>query len=245
MLRLDLEGVAPTKRLLDDQNALNAATDTAGPAVVKERGNAGYGSKAMRNRLAGAQDEKCGYCEERLRERAGEVDHIRPKDPSKYWWLAFSVRNLIAACRSCNNAKSSKFELQPGTTKLVARQKPWEVDEPSMLVDPTIEDPTPHITYRFELGEWRIAGITERGTWTVKELELDRDSFRIETNRYIADAMLPRALAYREAVAAGDRDAILGEITALRTLASADKPWTQLLRTVVDAVARGEWPPDR
>ena len=242
MLPLDREGLKPTKRLVDDQAALAAAKDANGPKVVKERGNAGYGSKDMRGRLAKSQHGKCAYCEERLRERAGEVDHIRPKDAAKYWWLAFSLENLVGACRSCNNAKSSKFELMPGTTKLVARQKPWTTPEPAMLLDPTVEDPRGDIEYRLEFGLWVIAGKTDRGKWTVTELELDRDSFRDDTNRYIRDAVLPRAIAYRNAIAAGDKAAISAAVRALKEIPRWDEPWTQLLQTVIDEVKAGNWP---
>lgn len=238
MISVSRPGLNGTQRLKDDQKQLAAVTDAGGPALVKDRGNSGYGSKAMRARLAAFQHEKCAYCEDRLRERAGEVDHVRPKD--SYWWLAFSLDNLVAACRSCNNAKGNKFQLVRGA-HLTPRQSPATTPEFPLLVDPTQDDPDLHLTYLFEFGAWRIAPLTDRGSWTIRELELDRDSFRIETNRYINDAVRPRAVAYFEALAAGDQQAAVKEIRAMRGLAPPDQPWTQLLRTVLAAVQAGEW----
>src|SRR4051812_49238117 len=110
MIKLDRSELAPTVALTRAQAGLDAAvTDAAGEAFVKARSKTSYTS--MQARLTAAQNRKCAYCEDYLRNRMIEVDHIRPKHASEYWWLAYSLRNLVASCRSCNNAKSNKWSL--------------------------------------------------------------------------------------------------------------------------------------
>lgn len=103
----------------------------------------------MRDVLATAQHGKCGYCEDFLRPRMTEIDHIRPKKSTHYWWLAYSPQNLLATCKTCNNTKGDQWQLEPGTAPLTPRKEPWQVPEPGMLIDPTVEDPGSHVTYRF------------------------------------------------------------------------------------------------
>lgn len=242
MIQLDLSQIAATPRLTQDQEALAAATDQAGPAIVKSRGSSGWSS--LRAQLWDAQNGKCAYCETCLEEVSNEVDHIRPKDSSKYWWLAFSVSNLLLACRTCNNVKRSHFELQPGVRKLSPRQEPWNSDEPAMLVDPTSEDPADHITYVYAGGRWRIAAAndSERGAWTISRLKLDRMTFNRRANRFVRLAVVPLVRQLNQAIAHADTGGIRRATAELTALATEDAEWTQLMRLVIDAVRKGQYP---
>jgi uncharacterized protein (TIGR02646 family) len=240
MIRLDLSSVQPTDRLRKDQAALAGRSDADGPDCVEARGSAGWGS--LRDELCRLQHWKCAYCEDYVAERDNEIDHIRPKDRDQYWWLAFSVSNLLLACRNCNNFKSNHWELQAGATKLTPRQEPWAVVEPAMLVDPSREDPSPHICYLFSGGEWRIAPRSDRGRWTIATLELDRMSFRREANEWVAEAIHPQIRELRCFESGRDKKGIDRVINDLVGLTRTQHKWSQLATTVVGAIRAGDYP---
>lgn len=240
MIRLDRGGLIPTPPLAKAQSDLAAATATkSGRAVVTSTDHSAWLS--VRPQLVAAQNKKCGYCEDYLRERMVEIDHVRPKKSSEYWWLAFSIENLVATCRSCNNAKSDRWELQPGTAKLAPRQTPWTVAETAMLVDPTSEDPDPHIGFIYAGQMWRIAALTDRGRWTIENLELDRDSFTYESNELIIDVIDPLAREVDAAKEALDRDRLTSGVDALKRLDKPRRRWSQMTRALTAHVVRGTY----
>ena len=234
MIQLPRAGLVATARLRQDQEALVAVPDAEGPAFVKSRGDAGY--KSMRGWLAQDQADRCGYCEDDLIERENEVDHIRPQDPAKYWWLAFSVPNLILACRACNNFKRNKWELEAGARRLEPREEPWTTAERAMLLDPTSEDPCPHFRYRYEGGRWRIAAASARGLWTIRALELDRDSFTRRANQWLRDAIDPRVLQLRRAEAEGDLATIRRVTAELADFTVPGRRWSHFASVIVAAI---------
>lgn len=235
MIRLSLAAVAPTVSLTNAQAALAATTDDdAGRRLVAMRSSRAYTSMSVR--LAQAQSYTCAYCEDYLRDRMIEVDHIRPKDPSGYWWLTYHQPNLVATCRSCNNAKSNKWELRRGSRRLRPREEPGAMSEAPMLVDPTVDDPYLHLTWVYAGGLWRISALSPRGRWTINALGLDRDSFLFESNEYIADVIDPVAAALWAAVQATDRDGFVDAMTTLQGLAAPTRKWSQLARVVLGHV---------
>lgn len=241
MIRVDTSGVVATPRLVGDQQALAQATDATGPATVKARGSAGW--KSLRPQLREAQRRKCAYCEDRVRDRMSEVDHVRPQSAAKYWWLAFSMPNLVLACRRCNGIKSDKFDLVWDTAMLAPRQEPWTCREAACLVDPTTDVPDDHITFVLAGGRWRIAAAnnSSRGAWTIAALELDGDDLNDEMDEYVSDVLDPLVLQYQIAVAASDRAAIARATDRLVRLALPEKRWTQLVRVVVEHVRAGTY----
>jgi len=195
----------------------------------------------MRPQLVAQQHNKCAYCEDYLRERMIEIDHIRPKKRDLYWWLAYSVENLVAVCRACNNMKSSKWELCSGGPQLIPRQKPWMTPEDAMLIDPTAEDPTQHLTYIYAKGKWRIAAMSPRGRWTIEKLGLDRDSFTHEANEFVLQAMDGHA---KEVEAAKLEQDSLRLRDALVDLLDFDRPeqrWRHLVQTVIRHIVNGTY----
>lgn len=240
MIRLQRDGLFETPQLAAARSRFaGATTDEAGIKVVADVSGAAWTS--MREQLFAAQHAKCAYCEAYLRPRMIEIDHIRPKKATHYWWLAYSIENLVAACRACNNAKSSRWALRNGTTKLTPRQQPWVTPEPAMLVDPTTDDPTPHLTYVFAGGLWRIAATSTRGRWTIENLELDGDAFTYEVNEFILQALDPYAREVEQAKRALDTERLS---EALAKLSSFDRPqqrWLQLVRTICGHVIAGTY----
>lgn len=234
MIPLLLGDVVPTVRLRKAQTALAATTDhDSGRQLVATRSAAAYTS--MRERLTAAQHRKCAYCEDYLRDRMVEVDHVRPKAPTSqvgYWWLAYSVSNLVATCRSCNNAKAQKWMVRPGSRRLRPRETPDGVTERAMLVDPTTDDPDKHLTWVYAGRLWRIAALTDRGRWTINALALDRDSFLFESNEYIVDVVDPPVEALRAAISDRDRLQFEAALTRLDELHAVGRRWSQLVRVL-------------
>lgn len=108
--------------------------------------------------------------------------------------------------------------------------------ERAMLVDPTTEDPRPHFTYRYEGGRWRIAAATDRGLWTIRSLELDRDSFTRRSNEWLHDAFDPRVLQLRRAEAEGDLETIRRVVGELAEFTVPGKRWSHFASVVVAAI---------
>ena len=71
--------------------------------------------KLLRKVLGGVLDNKCWYCESRLKRSPTPIDHYRPKNnvneaPNHggYWWLAYSWKNYRFACSHCNSYGSAQ-----------------------------------------------------------------------------------------------------------------------------------------
>jgi len=229
VIPLDTSVVVETAALVAAQTEMNGSADAEGPGVVKRLAAAW---QSMAPGLHAVQSKKCAYREDLLKERSSEVDHVRPKQI--YWWLAFKLRNLLYACRSCNNAKSSKWALQAGVLPLAPRDEPWDVPEPAMLVDPTVDDPDVHLTFVQRGGEWRIAGQTDRGIWTITNLELDRDSFTRDSNWIATEVLTPEVARLKAAIVSGDAGAYEESRRRLERWAGPDNRYSQFVRTVVE-----------
>ncbi|MFT4189150.1 MAG: HNH endonuclease [Aeromicrobium sp.] len=193
----------------------------------------------MRDVLTKEQHDKCGWCERLLDDAAIEIDHIRPKSKQKYWWLAFEERNLLAACRSCNNKKRSEWPLLPGASMLSPRQLPWLVLERAAIVDPTVEDPSPHFVFLDLGGRWRVVGATERGRRTVEVLALDRDRLSGIMTARVRQVIQPVISAAEQAFAAGDQARWTQETNLLNEFCGPDAEFSGLARHLVrEMVAR-------
>jgi uncharacterized protein (TIGR02646 family) len=230
VIRADTSSVAETNSLRAAQERIDAATDEEAIRQVSVRRGAWL---TVRETLAQAQFGKCAYCEEILRERATEVDHVRPKSRLRYWWLAFQVRNLLATCKSCNNAKGERWEVAPGARRLVARELPWDVNERAMMVVPTTDDPSEHLTYDWRQDQWHVASLTRRGFWTIGNLELDRDSYRRTINALYRDQIEPEVQRLKAAAAAGDRSAFEHARDNLTAWSRSDQPYAAFTRVAI------------
>ncbi len=126
-----------------------------------------YGRTDVKEALAALFAGKCAYCEYRINGAPFDVEHYRPKGgvleddgtiSDGYWWLASEWSNLLPACQDCNRAryhpvpgggeakfgKENKFPLinTPRSTGLGG-----EAAEAPALLNPTIDDPRPHIAF--------------------------------------------------------------------------------------------------
>jgi hypothetical protein len=175
--------------------------------------------KKMRQVFLDAFEGKCAYCEAKitLDQHGGDVEHFRPKGRVTgndgrtimirarggglkphpgYPWLAYDWRNLLPACRACN---------QPGKTRAKKTVGKWdrfpvgrfrasapgeEQRERHLLIHPIFDDPERHLVLDPITGimGWR----TKRGEACVDLLDLNREGLP-ETRRsvYLAvDAQL-------------------------------------------------------
>ena len=110
-----------------------------------------------------SQYGKCCYCERTQDKRATDVEHFRPKveveeaeDHPGYWWLAYSWRNLLIACKICSQEyEKSKFPLKPGSKRACEENSALDEEKP-ILINLLEEDPRE--IYRLRYGEFAVHG---------------------------------------------------------------------------------------
>lgn len=183
-----------------------------------------YGAPTVKNALKAMQFEKCAYCEGKFAAFCyGDVEHYRPKGYSQqkrggpatrpgYYWLAYAWENLSCSCEPCNRKrKLNVFPLEdPGKRATgpigIAEERP-------LLLDPTGEDPRPHVRFRANVAEKASA----RGQASIDLFALDR----VELNGARAEH-LSRVRMLEKVVALGARPAADGDVKALAQEAAAE-----------------------
>ncbi len=141
-----------------------------------------YGHKSVKGALDTAQHGKCCFCESKVKPTAhGDVEHFRPKGGYRqtadqqlerpgYYWLAYDWPNLYFSCQICNQSyKKNLFPLLDPTTR-ARNHHHDEAEEDAIFIDPGLEDPETHITFRAEFA----FGKTNRGKETIEFLGLNR-----------------------------------------------------------------------
>lgn len=243
MIKLDRLTVVATTALVNAQNSLAGMTDTVA-ATFSDASTANAAWLSMRDGLRLAQHYKCGWCETFLQERAEEVDHIRPKGKTQYWWLVVTVENLLLACRSCNNLKSDKWPLRSGAA-LVPRQLRSSAHERALAFDPTFEDPSADLTFVFAGGEWRVTGLSHlgRGAGTIDLVSLDRDGLRRAQQDYVTNTLDPVIRQMQAAVKAQDRQGFQDALIRLRNFTLPTKQWSALSTAVLREAQRFRYEP--
>lgn len=145
------------------------------------------------------QHYKCCYCEHDIRLQGQDVEHYRPA--SRYWWLAWSWKNLLFACQNCNRwAKNDLFPLDVTSTPLAVEAEPPGSEVP-FLVNPSDEDPMAAIHFRFEpsRNQWIAAGRAgdERGAITVALLKLNAQDLVEQRQKHLDNVIFPDVLRIR------------------------------------------------
>ena len=115
-----------------------------------------YGHRIIRHTLAAMSSRKCFYCERKLDEEKGEVDHYIEvaEAPEK----AFKWENLYLSCRDCNGGKL------PNSSIPVA-----DCLDPC---DPAV-DPAEHLTFDDDV--IRPKNESLKGAQTIRKYQLDRE----------------------------------------------------------------------
>ncbi len=116
-----------------------------------------YAHREIRDTLAAMSFHKCFYCETKLRDSEGEVDHYIEvtEEPAR----AFDWDNLYLSCHDCNKRK-----LPNAMLPVVACLDPCAPEE----------DPASHLT--FDDDYIRPKAGSARGTQTIRKYQLDRDA---------------------------------------------------------------------
>lgn len=154
---------------------------------------------------------KCAYCEAFYAPTMpDDVEHYRPKAAIRdegrvtkpgYWWLAMAWSNLLPSCADCNRAraqeiegagrravvgKANQFPLVAGSPR--ATEEGAEAKEVALLLDPTVDDPSPHLEFRDNgsvhpalMGEAE----SERGRTTIEVVALMRRDL-VDARRIVA-----------------------------------------------------------
>lgn len=212
-----------------------------------------------REPLYEAQGRKCAYCERQQGLEGQAVEHFRPKggvddgDPRRYFWLAWTWKNLLFACTTCNCKpyKGNKFPLQLGTQPLplptrvevLAGQGPaFEIEaEHPMLIDPSREDPMDHIVWLPlnpdgdpEKLLWRPQPKTPRGSEVRRTFRLD-GGLADHVGSHILCHVWPAVQRIRKEIAANSRERVSDEWHQLqRSLFSKYQPYQAASHDALD-----------
>lgn len=168
-----------------------------------------------------AQHRKCCYCELKIQEKYQDVEHYRPKmaanrEPGSaethgYWWLAYTWKNLLLSCNSCNRlGKHTRFPLDHGSTALCPCAAPPGLELP-LLIDPAAENPVKEIVFECDveaslppLGarHWiaRPRNGSVRGAMTIEVLKLNRGGIVELRDEHVAKVVRVHADALRDAL---------------------------------------------
>jgi len=162
--------------------------------------------EALRKSTAG----KCMYCESKIEHNSyAHVEHIKPK--AKFPELEFSWDNLGFSCQVCNTNKGEKY------------------DETTPFIDPYSENPEDHIVFLL-LYLFPKQG-SERGEYTIKELDLNRPNL-IERRKERIDKLIVMINATYRTSSENLRNQAIME---LKAEAEKDKEYSAMIKSVLIA----------
>ncbi len=146
---------------------------------TKIKFNTLWSAPEVKDFLYESQLGKCCYCERNRDKKEFDVEHFRPKGKVKeaelnhpgYWWLAYDWENLLIACKTCNQKKSSHFPLKDEKNRAYLEDTDLGKEVP-ILINPLNENPELFIDYDVrETGLMvKAIGRCERGENTVNAL---------------------------------------------------------------------------
>ncbi len=180
--------------------------------------------RAYAGELRARQNYKCCYCEIHLLTSFNDVEHYRPKARADrlpgskathgYWWLAWTWKNLLFACPSCNRSgKNARFPLADGSRALEPQEQP-PGSEQALLVDPAAENGIDWIQFRSDVpkmeGRWVPTARDGclKGDRTIKVLDLDRAELLDFYDIHVELDLQPIIEDVEEAIATGNRDQV-------------------------------------
>jgi uncharacterized protein (TIGR02646 family) len=142
----------------------------------------------MKEHLFRLFDNKCAYCESRVRHvAAGDVEHFRPKagvteDAAHpgYYWLAYDLKNLLPSCERCNRA-GGKMNHFPVEANLRVHSHTERVDEElALLLNPYKDEPSGHLKFappidpENAIAVGTVVHLTRMGEESIKVYNLNR-----------------------------------------------------------------------
>lgn len=187
----------------------------------------------VRPELRAAQYCKCAYCELHCQQGHYPVDHYRPKH--RYWWLTWTWENLLFTCATCNEHKGDRFPLCAGP-RLTAYDDPPGTEE-SAIVDPSSDDPSRHIHFRYLDGHWRPTprGGSLIGDATIRIIKLDRPGLLDLYDMYVSAHLQPKVDEVHAAIDSGDSGRLARAWHSACGTLSPSTDFTALAYDVIDA----------
>lgn len=214
----------------------------ASGAVSCKFDRAVYADESVKETLVAMQHSKCAFCEAKpLHVSDGDVEHFRPKggvrqsdaDPMQrpgYYWLAYAWDNLLFACERCNRRHKKNLPLVDPARRATSHQSPI-VDEMSVFIDPSVEDPEQYLTYR-EHVPVAIDGNT-RGQQTIEALGLRRPHLNADREKHLASLKILHAVVSLPEVP----DSLRNESLALlKKYVARDAEYSLMSRIAVQAL---------
>jgi uncharacterized protein (TIGR02646 family) len=170
------------------------------------RGN--YADPINKDALRKSTAGKCMYCESKIEHNSyAHVEHIKPK--KKFPELEFTWDNLGFSCQICNTNKGEKY------------------DKTTLFINPYCENPEDHLVF-LELYLYPRQG-SERGEYTIKELDLNRPNL-IERRKERIDKLTVMINATYRTSSENLRNQA---ITELKAQADKDKEYSAITKSVL------------
>jgi uncharacterized protein (TIGR02646 family) len=227
-----------------------------------------YTEDDVRRALLEMFGTKCAYCEfEYAAGAPPDAEHYRPKNRIElsdgtriehgYYWLAATWTNLLPTCIDCNRerrhrfeggvrktGKGSRFPLVDETKR--ARGPGGEMDEEPLLLDPTSDAPSAHLSFE-EDGIVRPAaegaGTSPRGAKTINVLGLNRPELvksRQKTRLWLELAIRRFEEFEQQLVLEPDNEFLQtqrdGALTEMEQRASSGEPFAAMVRQLLAAL---------
>ena len=170
--------------------------------------NGNYKDPVNKEALRKSTLGKCIYCESKIEHNSyAHIEHIKPKE--KFPELKFTWDNLGFSCQICNTNKGEKY------------------DETTPFIDPYSESPEDHIV--FLLFYLFPKQGSERGEYTIKELDLNRPNLIERRKERIEKLNIMIKAAYRTS-----SDSLRNQVIAeLKTEANKDKEYSAITKSVL------------
>ncbi|MBF0283242.1 MAG: hypothetical protein HQL51_02155 [Magnetococcales bacterium] len=150
-----------------------------------------YGAPEVKTALQRAQHDKCCFCECKISNHPGDVEHFRPKRGVKqrarnqkmgkpgYYWLAYDWSNLYLACEDCNRRhKGNLFPLENAHERAKFHGEDLSREKP-LFIDPGKEDPETFLSFRREYA----FPLETKGKETIDALGLNTRARLVEDRR--------------------------------------------------------------
>lgn len=125
----------------------------------------GYVPSEVIESLANLFDEKCAFCESKLRRgKPGFESYLHRFRPDSYaqgfdskevaqdhyWWLTYEWENLYMCCHSCSRFKSNMFPVDGKRAPLQTIHRYISTKEKALLIDPCTDDPSDFFEFRID-----------------------------------------------------------------------------------------------
>jgi len=181
--------------------------------------------KHVRDLLFAAFQGKCAYCESKICDtQPGDIDHFRPKGALTdendkeviledgrthrgYYWLAYSLANLLPTCRTCNSGttgtdgrrlgKLTRFPIQGVRVSEPGHSEESLSGEQPVFLHPCFDHPEEELDFDRQTGH--LLGLTSRATLFINLMGLNRGGLPVRRKEvyynvkaYVIDAWRAR-----------------------------------------------------